>query len=59
MENIISTYYMYMNKSSLNNFTKSQLINLLLKQNAEIKVLLEQTTKPIPKPRTTKPIPAP
>ena len=48
-----------MNKSSLNNFTKSQLINLLLKQNAEIKVLLEQNAKPIPKPRTTKPIPAP
>ena len=48
-----------MNKSSLHNLTKSQLINLILKQNAEIKVLLEQNAKPIPKPRTTKPIPAP
>ena len=56
-----------MNKSSLSDFTKSQLINLLLKQNAEIKVLLQQCTnpqptndqKPVPKPRTTKPIPVP
>ena len=44
-----------MNKSSLNNFTKSQLINLLLKQNAEIKALLQQNTKP----KTEKPIPLP
>ena len=57
----------YMNESSLHNLTKSQLINLLLKQNAEIKVLLQQNTnpqptndfKPIPKPRTKKPIPTP
>ena len=48
-----------MSKSSLSDLTKSQLINLLLKQNAEIKVLLEQNAEPIPKPRTTKPIPAP
>ena len=38
-----------MNKSNLKNLTKTQLINLILKQNA----------KPIPKPRTTKPIPVP
>ena len=38
-----------MNKSDLKNLTKTQLINLILKQNA----------KPIPKPRTTKPIPVP
>ena len=31
----------------------------MLKQTAEIKVLLEQNAKPTPKPRTTKPIPAP
>ena len=38
-----------MNKSNLKNLTKTQLINLILKQN----------DKPIPKPRTTKPIPVP
>ena len=38
-EKIILTNYM--NESSLRNLTKSQLINLLLKQNAEIKVLLQ------------------
>ena len=38
-----------MNKGDLKNLTKTQLINLILKQNA----------KPIPKPRTTKPIPVP
>ena len=38
-----------MNKGDLKNLTKTQLINLILKQNA----------KPIPKPRTTKPIPLP
>ena len=38
-----------MNKSDLKNLTKTQLINLILKQNA----------KPIPKPRTTKPVPLP
>ena len=65
VEKIISTNNM--NKSSLSDFTKSQLINLLLKQNAEIKVLLQQCTNPqptndqktVPKPRTTKPIPVP
>ena len=57
MKKIIS--HNNMNKCSLSDLTKSQLINLLLKQNAEIKVLLEQNAKPIPKPRTTKPIPAP
>ena len=57
MKKIIS--HNNMNKSSLSDLTKSQLINLLLKQNAEIKVLLEQNAKPIPKPRTTKPIPTP
>ena len=47
MEKIISINSM--NKSDLKNLTKTQLINLILKQNA----------KPIPKPRTTKPIPVP
>ena len=48
-----------MNKGDLKNLTKTQLINLLLKQNNEIKVLQQQNAKPIPKPRTTKPVPLP
>ena len=48
-----------MNKSDLKNLTKTQLINLILKQNNEIKVSQQQNAKPIPKPRTTKPIPIP
>ena len=48
-----------MNKSDLKNLTKTQLINLILKQNNEIKVLQQQNAKPIPKPRTTKPVPLP
>ena len=48
-----------MNKSDLKNLTKNQLINLILKQNNEIKVSQQQNAKPIPKPRTTKPIPLP
>ena len=48
-----------MNKSDLKNLTKTQLINLILKQNNEIKVSQQQNAKPIPKPRTTKPIPLP
>ena len=47
MKNFISTYSM--NKHDLNNLTKSQLINLLLKQNAEIKLLLQQNVKQQPK----------
>ena len=42
-EKIISTYHM--NKRTLLNKTKSQLINLLLKQNAEIKLLLQKNMK--------------
>ena len=51
MENIISTNNM--NKRSLSNLTKSQLINLLMKQNLEIKQLLQQNMQqqPIPAPR--------
>ena len=48
-----------MNKGDLKNLTKTQLINLILKQNNEIKVSQQQNAKPIPKPRTTKPIPIP
>ena len=44
-----------MNKGDLKNLTKTQLINLILKQNNEIKVSQQQNAKPIPKPRTTKP----
>ena len=47
MEKIISTNNM--DKRTLLKQTKSQLINLLLKQNAEKKVLLQQTMKPQPK----------
>ena len=52
-----------MNKRSLSELTKSQLINLLLKQNAEIKKLLQKNMKPQPKnddniqPRRTIPTP--
>ena len=46
MEKIISTNSM--NTHALNNLTKSQLINLLLKQNAEIKLLLLQNMKQQP-----------
>ena len=42
--NIISTNSM--NKGDLKNLTKSQFINLLLKQNSEIKELLQQNAKP-------------
>ena len=61
MKNII--YTNSMNNSDLKNLTKSQLINLLLKQNAEIKLLLQQNVKQQPKndnniePR--RPIPTP
>ena len=46
-----------MNTRSLSNLTKSQLINLLIKQNLEIKKLLQQ--QPIQTPITQKPIPTP
>ena len=48
-----------MNKGDLKNLKKSQLINLILKQNNEIKVSQQQNAKLIPKPRTTKPVPLP
>ena len=50
-----------MNKRSLSNLTKSQLIKLLIKQNLEIKKLLQQNMQqqPIQTPITEKPIPAP
>ena len=60
-EKIISTNNM--NKGDLKNLTKSKLINLLLKQNAEIKMLLQQNVKQQPRNddnvKPTKPIPAP
>ena len=55
MQKNITQYYM--NANNLHNLTKSQLINLLIKQNLEIKKLLQQ--QPIPTPITKKPIPAP
>ena len=60
MKKIISTNNM--NTRDLKNLTKSQLIRLLIKQNLEIKELLQQNKnkfKPVPKPRTTKPVPFP
>ena len=60
-ENIISTNNM--DKRTLLKQTKSQLINLLLKQNAEIKLLLQQNMKPQPKNddnvKPSRPIPTP
>ena len=47
MKKIISTDNM--NKRTLSQQTKSQLINLLLKQNMEIKKLLQKNMKPQPK----------
>ena len=61
MKNIIHTNSM--NKHDLKNLTKSQLINLLLKQNAEIKLLLQQNVKQQPKNddnvKPRRPIPTP
>ena len=65
MKKIISNNNM--NKRSLSELTKSQLINLLLKQNAEIKKFLLKNMKPqptndhkpVPDPRTKKPVPLP
>ena len=58
---IISTNNM--NTRDLKNLTKSQLINMLLKQNAEIKLLLQQNVKQQPKNdndiEPNRPIPAP
>ena len=61
MEKIISTNNM--DKRTLLKQTKSQLINLLLKQNAEIKKLLQKNMKPKPKNdhniKPRRPIPTP
>ena len=59
MEKIISTNNM--NTRSLSNLTKSQLISLLIKQNLEIKQLLQQNMQqqPIPTPITKKNNPNP
>ena len=49
-QNIIYTYY-NMNKQDLSNLTKSQQINLLLKQDDKIKLLfnkVNQLQKPVP-----------
>ena len=64
-EKIISTYNM--DESTLLKLSKSQLVNLLMKQNMEIQKLLQanqqqQPTndhKPVPAPRTKKPVPLP
>ena len=55
MKKIISTNYMETN--TLNNLTKSQLINLVLKLNANIEKLQNQIVKKQPEP--IKPIPLP
>ena len=52
MKKIISTNSM--NKRDLNNFTKSQLIKLIKKQNDKIRMLFKkvnQIQKPVPTPR--------
>ena len=60
-KNIISTNNM--NKRHLNKLSKTQLINLLLKQNAEIKLLwhqqVEQQSKINADDKPRKPVPAP
>ena len=60
-EKIISTNIM--STRDLKNLTKSQLINLLLKQNAEIKLLLQQNVEQQPKNddnvKPRRPIPTP
>ena len=58
-----------MDKNSLEKINKSQLINMLLQQNAQINMLIQQNTalqqnaaqqpKPVPMPRTKKPVPTP
>ena len=49
-----------MNKKDLKKLSKSQLINLLLKQSVmKPKIIVVDDTKPVPAPRTYKPVPAP
>ena len=59
MENLISTNNM--NKRDFKHLDKSQLINLLIKQNLEIQKLLQQNMQqqPIPTPITKKTNPSP
>ena len=47
-----------MDKASLNKLSKSELINLLLKQHKPKNIIVDDT-KPVPIPRTYKPVPAP
>ena len=52
-----------MDKNSLEKISKSQLINMLLQQNAQINMLIQQNAaqqpRPVPMPRTKKPVPTP
>ena len=50
-----------MNKSDLKKLKKSELIKLLLKQNAKPtpKIVIVDDYKPVPKPRNVKPVPTP
>ena len=47
-----------MNKASLKKLSKSELINLLLKQHKPKNIIVDDT-KPVPTPRTYKLVPAP
>ena len=47
----------YMNKTSLKKLSKSELINLLLKQEKKPKIIIEDDTKPVPARK--RPIPTP
>ena len=49
MEKIIETNYM--DKKSLKKLSKSELINLLLKQQKKPKIVIVDDTKPVPAPR--------
>ena len=51
---------MNMNKKDLKKLSKSQLINMLLKQSVmKPKIIAVDNTKPVPTPRAYKPVPAP
>ena len=48
----------HMDKASLEKLSKSELINLLLKQHKPKNIIVDDT-KPVPTPRTYKPVPTP
>ena len=51
------SYHIHMDKASLKKLSKSELINLLLKQEKKPKIIIEDDTKPSPKLRRLVPTP--